>query len=453
MTEKEVIRWLYEALKSTFQECGFKFETRLNRYKRKIDSNRLEAIYIRVRQVDSFRYEATFAFSILFSVVEETWAKIHRKPFKLFPGNSTVHEFSELFKLKKGTWIFDMDDGKSSVLEDMATFITDTICPWFSSIHSLKDARDWLSNKGKVGSWRWPPILVLDYLLNDSGHCSSFLDSAKSVIEQEIPDYWSTFQIAYAPYHEYDASFFKAVEIHQKTHSKNLQSRLDAENALRSLQFEKPSKTADKFLSEMYDVYVFLGSPEHSGIKQPEGWRNILSRLSALAAGSTKVAMELSSRTIQSRKRLIVDLESDESLNEAIEQASSAILESGTVRVSSSRNKEFGKEASPPDLWICCASQTSPQGTSKKFDPFFLFAVPFENSHNKKASLDVLVNTISAELQAKLSVNQQRTIEMVDMIGGRESLLDAPFGIFKPGNRHLNEPTAEILRGRWQVIT
>jgi len=196
----------------------------------------------------------------------------------------------------------------------------------------------------------------------------------------------------------------------------------------------------------MYDVFLLLGTPQNPAIKSPSSWLSILTQLKKLPFYEP-LYITIFTAKFNNGRSMRFDLQSSKDLDGMAQTAAETISKKGYVVISSHPDSE-----SSPAFFLCCAPQHMPNDVELRFDPFFLFTSSHEFSQKCTEQLQSLISTIARKIESKLSVHQIRPFEIQNVIGGTDSLRDAPFGIFKPGPKHDSEPAISILRGDWQHI-
>jgi hypothetical protein len=87
-----------------------------------------------------------------------------------------------------------------------------------------------------------------------------------------------------------------------------------------------------------------------------------------------------------------------------------------------------------------------------RFDPFVLFALPDKTNGKFDSHIEALLRALYLGLRPKLSALQKRPFHLQSIAGVSESLIDAPLGIFRPGNKHMDDLHIDMLKGRWTQI-
>lgn len=450
MSERDLTRQLNEQFRELLLAKGFKFLSSTNYFKRKVDSNRYECIYFVVQQSKSSEYALKFRFWLVMRDVEKAWSEMVGRKHQRSTFDSTLWELSENFLLKPGTWAVDPQSERLIDEESIRNYIIDIICPWFNSIQSLVDARDWLSDKGKLGGWSWTTMLAMDHMLNDSEHLSRFLNSLAKDIESDA-NLLQVVSQAYAPFQNFDRTFFRPVVIEQELFLQSKAQLLEDERLGIDARIAKSLSYPDKFHSELYCVYVLLGSSDEVMLRNCEGWMQVLTLMKSLCEGVQKGFMQLG-RPSHSDSKVAIDLESDEVLNVAATRAASTIKERGDVRILAQSPDYVQRRKEPPRFFLCCASQIQADLATLKFDPFVLFAVPDSADEKFGSRVEALLRTLRIGVKPKLAAFQKRPFHLQSIVSGSESLIDAPIGIFRPGSRHMDDLDIDMLKGRWTLI-
>jgi len=445
MNIKKIERQLSDVHKRILLEHDFHYKASQGGFTRKIDSEHSESIYFHVCESEQSRFDLKIRFNSLFKEVKNTWNNIHGQSRKLQYYDFTLQEFSDEFKLNRATWHVELDQETLEVDASISSFINASIIPWFQSIPTIREARDWIESKGPIEFVDWREVIIIDYLLDDRQHFSCVMSKFKKVLESGDSRLFALFQKTYEPFRSFAPDFFTPVEIEGKGVEQLRKTLIE----LKSPDYLQPGDDcADgrNTSPDIYDVCVFLGSPNKGILDTLDGWRSLLHQISQVCP-QIPTDVTLFSSTNNSGKKMRLDGSSDQ-LDEVSQLASSTISECGIVRVSSRESA-----ASSPSVFLCCASETTSSSLTARFDPFVLLAIRDNTSSEPNNSIQKLASSISCAIEAKLSAHQRRPFLLPNIIGGFDSLIDSPIGIFRPGNRHKNEPSIDLLRGNWSSIS